>query len=85
MSTRLFGPGEYPYRTCLMDKTVESVAYDLKEHGYAAHAIHNHRAAFYSRNRVYADLGFYDFTGLEYMPKVSVTMKNWAKDRVLTS
>ena len=85
MSTRLFGPGEYPYRTCLMDKTVESVAYDLKEHGYAAHAIHNHRAAFYSRNRVYADLGFDDFTGLEYMPKVSVTMKNWAKDRVLTS
>ena len=85
MSTRLFGPGEYPYETCLMDKTVESVAYDLKEHGYAAHAIHNHRAAFYSRDQVYAHLGFHDFTALEYMPKVPVTMKNWAKDQVLTA
>ena len=85
MSTRLFGPGEYPYQTCLMDGTVESVAYDLKEHGYTTHAIHNHQAAFYSRNKVYANLGFDDFTALEYMPKVSVTMKNWAKDRILTS
>lgn len=84
MSTRLFGPGEYPYQTCLMDRTAESVAYDLKELGYATHAIHNHRAAFYHRNRVYANLGFDDFTALEYMPKVSVTMKNWAKDKVLT-
>ena len=54
----LFGPGEYPYQTRLMDRTVESVAYDLKENGYATHAIHNHRAAFYNRNSVYANLGF---------------------------
>ena len=54
MSTKLFGPGEYPYQTRLMDRTVESVTYDLKENGYATHAIHNHRAAFYNRNDVYA-------------------------------
>lgn len=84
MSTRFFGPGEYPYQTRLKDRTVESVAYDLKANGYAAHAIHNHRAAFYSRNQVYANLGFDDFTALEYMPRVDLTPKNWAKDKVLT-
>lgn len=85
MSVRSFGPGEYPYKTCLMDQTVETVAYDLKENGYAAHAIHNHRATFYNRNQVYAHLGFDDFTSLEYMPAVETTPKNWAKDQVLTS
>jgi len=84
MSTRFFGPGEYPYETRMLDRTVESVAYDLKENGYATHAIHNHRATFYSRNQVYANLGFDDFTPLEYMPKVEKTPKNWAKDNVLT-
>lgn len=33
MSSRFFGPGEYPFQTCLKDQTVESVAYDLKENG----------------------------------------------------
>ena len=83
MSTRFFGPGEYPYQTCLTDQTVESVAYDLKANGYATHAIHNHRAAFYSRNEVYPNLGFDDFTALEYMPAVKTTPTNWAKDAVL--
>ena len=83
MSTRFFGPGEYPYQTCLTDQTVESVAYNLKENGYATHAIHNHRAAFYSRNEVYPHLGFDDFTALEYMPAVDTTPTNWAKDEVL--
>ena len=85
MSTRMFGPGEYPYQTSLMDHTVETVAYDLKENGYGTHAIHNHRAAFYNRNHTYANLGFDDFTALEFMPKVQKTPKNWAKDYVLTS
>lgn len=84
MSTRFFGPGEYPYQTCLTAQTVESVAYNLKENGYATHAVHNHRAAFYSRNEVYANLGFDDFTALEYMPAVEKTPTNWAKDGVLT-
>ena len=84
MSTRMFGPGEYPYQTALMDQTVETVAYNLKELGYGTHAIHNHRAAFYHRNHVYANLGFDDFTALEYMPKAKKTPKNWAKDAILT-
>ena len=84
MRIRNFGPGEYPYQTCLKDQTAESVAYDLKANGYAAHAIHNHRATFYGRNKVYANLGFDDFTTLEYMPKAAMTPKHWAKDQVLT-
>lgn len=85
MSSLLFGPGEYPYKTCLLDETTESVAYDLKELGYATHAIHNHRATFYGRNQVYANLGFDDFTSLEYMPRVQRTPRNWSKDYILTS
>ena len=83
MSTRLFGPGEYPYETCFQDQTVESVAYILKEYGYAAHAIHNHEATFYNRDKVYPNLGFDDFISLEYMPAVETTPQNWAKDAVL--
>lgn len=85
MSSKLFGPGEYPYKTCLQDKTAESVAYDLSELGYGAHAVHNHRATFYSRNLVYANVGFDDFTSLEYMPRMAKTLKGWAKDYVLTN
>ena len=85
MSSRMFGPGEYPYKTCLQGQTVESIAFDLKELGYGTHAIHNHRATFYTRNLVYANLGFDDFTSLEYMPKVKKTPKGWAKDSVLTN
>lgn len=84
MSMRLFGPGEYPYKTCLLDNTVESVAYNLKEYGYGTHAIHNHRGAFYNRNNVYTNLGFDDFTSLEYMIHTPKTPKNWCKDHILT-
>jgi phosphoglycerol transferase MdoB-like AlkP superfamily enzyme len=85
MSSSLFGPGEYPYKTCLQKNTVESIAYDLSQLGYATHAIHNHRATFYSRNVVYKNLGFDDFTSLEYMPRVARTLRGWSKDYVLTS
>jgi hypothetical protein len=85
MSSQLFGPGEYPYKTCLQDQAVESVANDLSSLGYATHAIHNHRATFYTRNIVYANLGFDDFTSLEYMPRAQKTPKGWAKDYILTN
>jgi phosphoglycerol transferase MdoB-like AlkP superfamily enzyme len=84
MSVRYFGPGEYPYKTCLQDHTTESVAYDLKALGYAAHAVHNHRATFYTRDTVYANLGFDDFTSLEFMPRTAKTPKGWSKDAILT-
>ncbi|HUM55934.1 MAG TPA: sulfatase-like hydrolase/transferase [Bacillota bacterium] len=84
MSVRFFGPGEYPHKSLLGETVCESVAYDLKNIGYFTHAIHNHRATFYGRNQVFANLGFDTFTSVEYMNKVNRTPKNWAKDYVLT-
>jgi len=84
MSVKYFGPGEYPHKGILLENSCESVAYDLKQAGYSTHAIHNHRGAFYERNRVFANLGFDTFTSLEYMNNVNKTPKNWAKDNVLT-
>lgn len=84
ISARFFGPGEYPYKSVLTEKTCESVPYDLKQLGYSSHAIHNHRGAFYNRNTVFRNLGFDTFTCLEYMNNVVKTPKNWAKDALLT-
>lgn len=84
MSVRFFGPGEYPYKSVLTEKTCETIAYDLKGDGYGTHAIHNHRGAFYGRNKVFPNMGFDTFTSLEYMNSVAKTPKNWAKDTVLT-
>jgi phosphoglycerol transferase MdoB-like AlkP superfamily enzyme len=84
MSVKFFGPGEYPHKGVLLEETCESVAYDLKQAGYSAHAIHDHRGAFYERNIVLGNLGFDTFTSLEYMNNVSKTPKNWSKDFVLT-
>lgn len=83
ISVKFFGPGEYPYKSILKDVTVESTPYDLKTLGYTAHAIHNHRGAFYGRNKVFANMGFDTFTSLEYMNNVMKTPKNWAKDGIL--
>lgn len=85
MSVKFFGPGEYPYKTVLGNTTCESIPYDLKALGYSTHAIHNHRGAFYNRNKVLGHLGFDTFTCLEYMSSVSKTPKNWARDEILTS
>ena len=78
-----FGPGEFPYRTILLETTCESIGYDLKENGYATHAIHNNNATFYSRNTVFENLGFDTFTSLEYMNDVEYTPIGWAKDNCL--
>jgi hypothetical protein len=84
MSMRYFGPGEYPYKSILTKQTCETLAYDLGRLGFGTHAIHNHRGAFYNRNVVFANLGYDDFTSLEYMNYVSKTPKNFATDDVLT-
>lgn len=83
ISARFFGPGEYPYKEVLKEQTLESAAYDLKGIGYSAHAIHNHRAVFYSRNDAFANMGFDTFTSLEYMNNTVRTPKGWAKDSIL--
>ena len=84
LSVKFFGPGEYPYKAVLKERTGESLAYDLDSMGYASHAIHNHRAVFYNRHTVFANMGFDTFTSVEYMQNVAKTPKNWAKDNVLT-
>ena len=84
ISAKFFGPGEYPYKGKLRKNTLESMAYITKRHGYATSALHDHRALFYNRNEVYANLGFDSFTSVEYMNNVSFTPTNWCKDKVLT-
>ena len=84
MSIHFFGMGEYPYKTVLQEKACETVAADLKNLGYTAHAIHNNAGTFYGRNTVFAQLGFDTFTSLEFMENVEYNPVGWAKDGVLT-
>jgi len=83
MSTDCFGAGEYPYNTVLRTTTAESLAWLLKEEGYRATAIHNNTGTFYSRDEIFAQLGFDCFVSEEYMYGLSYTPNNWAKDDVL--
>ncbi|MBR0378964.1 MAG: sulfatase-like hydrolase/transferase, partial [Mogibacterium sp.] len=85
ISAKFFGPGEYPYKGKLREHTLESMAYVARSHGYECSALHDHRALFYNRNEVYANLGFDTFTSVEYMNNVSFTPTNWCKDTVLTN
>ena len=84
ISAKFFGPGEYPYKGKLRKNVLESMAYVTRSHGYNTAALHDHRALFYNRNEVYANLGFNTFTSVENMNNVSFTPTNWCKDRVLT-
>lgn len=83
MSTAFFGAGEYPFKTILTKTTAESMAYLLSEQGYSTHAIHNNDGTFYSRNKVYSNLGFNTFTPIEYMYDVDKNPRGWAKDSIL--
>jgi len=83
MSLQWFGAGEYPYETILQKKTCESIAYNLKNRGYTAHAVHNYKGNFYDRNDVFSRLGFDTFTSLEYMNNVIYNPAGWAEDAVL--
>lgn len=84
MNLNDFGTGEYPYSTILQEAVCESVAYDLKEAGYRAHAIHSNTATFYQRNLVYPRLGFDTFTSIEYMEPYSTNALGWCEDKWLT-
>lgn len=85
MNLDLFGPGEYPYKTVLREETCESMAYNMKEIGYHAHAIHNNMGTFYDRYKVFSMLGFETFTSIEYMRDYDTTYMGWPKDKILTS
>ena len=84
LSARFFGPGEYPFKSILRREPAESAAFDLKSRGFGTPAIHDHRAFFYNRNEVFANIGYDTFTSVEYMSDVEKTPKNWAKDKILT-
>ncbi|MBQ6621324.1 MAG: sulfatase-like hydrolase/transferase [Mogibacterium sp.] len=84
ISAKFFGPGEYPYKGKLREQTLESMAYVLRNRGYTTSALHDHRALFYNRNEVYANLGFDSYTSVEYMNNISKTPTGWARDEVLT-
>lgn len=84
MTLDYFGAGEYPYKTVLQDETCESMAYNLRELGYRTGVLHNNTGSFYSRNKVFANLGFNYFVSSEYMENLSYNPIGWAKDKVLT-
>ena len=83
MNSKVFGAGEYPYKTILTETPCESMAQLLLREGYGTHAIHNNKAKFYSRDITYANLGFQTFTSLEYMLQFNRTETGWAKDDCL--
>lgn len=83
ISLDFFGASEYPFKTVLKEMPCESMAYNLADYGYSAHAIHNNDGTFYDRHIVYSQLGFNTFTPIEYMHDVELNPKNWADDSVL--
>ncbi len=84
LDTDFFGTGEYPYESILQKTGCETIAFDLGALGYATHAMHNHTGTFYDRYRVYANLGFDDFTGAEHMKDITYNELGWEKDEILT-
>lgn len=83
MNMRFFGPGEYPYKTYVKSKVVESAATALEKLGYGAEAVHNNGGNFYSRAQVFNNMGFDHFTSKEFMNILQTTPKGWATDDVL--
>ena len=83
MSTEFFGTGEFLFNTIASKKPIPSLAYSLKNLGYSANALHNHEGKFYTRDKVYKNLGFDSFTPIECMSPPERTPVGWPKDNVL--
>ena len=83
MNLRYFGPGEYPYKTTLKEEYCESAATALAEFGYGTHALHNNGGNFYSRAKVFNNIGFDSYTSKEFMNILQLTENGWAKDDIL--
>lgn len=83
MNLRYFGPGEYPYKTILKEHQSESAATALASLGYGAHALHNNGGNFYSRARVFDNIGFDSYISKEFMNILQTTENGWAKDDIL--
>ena len=83
MNMRFFGPGEYPYKTYVKTTPLESAASALSSLGYGAEALHNNGGNFYSRAKVYNNMGFDQYTSKEFMNILKTTPKGWATDDIL--
>lgn len=83
MNMRYFGPGEYPYKTIVKFQPTESAATAFSALGYGTHAAHNNGGNFYSRARVYNEMGFDSFTSKEFMNILQTTENGWSKDEIL--
>lgn len=83
MNLRYFGPGEYPYKTVLKEQVAESAATAFASFGYGTHALHNNGGNFYSRAKVFNNIGFDSFTSKEFMNILQMTENGWAKDDIL--
>ncbi|MCL2865831.1 MAG: sulfatase-like hydrolase/transferase [Lachnospiraceae bacterium] len=83
MNMHHFGPGEYPYKTYVKDKPIESAATALASLGYGTYALHNHNGNFYSRAEVYNNMGFDYFVSREMMYITKTTPNGWAEDGAL--
>ena len=79
-----FGAGETPYNSIIQEVSCETIANTLRGHGYVSTAMHNNTGTFFSRNQVYANLGYDRFDSLEYMLYPEYNRVGWAHDRVLT-
>ncbi len=83
MNLRYFGPGEYPYKTILKETPCESAATALGALGLGTHALHNNGGNFYSRARVFNNMGFDSYTSKEFMNILQLTENGWSKDDIL--
>lgn len=83
MNLRYFGPGEYPYKTTLKEQYCESAATALASLGYGTHSLHNNGGNFYSRAKVFNNIGFDSYTSKEFMNILQLTENGWAKDDIL--
>ena len=83
MNLRYFGPGEYPYKTLLKHQVAESAATAYGALGYGTHALHNNGGNFYSRAKVFNNVGFDSYTCKEFMNILQLTENGWAKDEIL--
>ena len=83
LSMQYFGTGEYPYKTYVKTTPLESAASALSSLGYGAEALHNNGGNFYSRAKVYNNMGFDHYTSKEFMNILKTTPKGWATDDIL--
>lgn len=84
LSCLFFGPGEYPQKTILKKRNVESFASDLKTLGYSTAVVHNNGGNFYSRANAFSKMGFDEFTAKELVDITEYTpLGSWPTDDIL--